>query len=209
MNHWTTDERKLLEKLKTPADIQAFLDDCDYNTDPFLRSPRQVLQEKKAHCFDGALFAAAMLNEIGYPPRLVDLRAVNDDDHILAIFQRNRCFGAIAKSNFVGIRYREPVYKSLRELAMSYFEQYFNTAGEKTLREVSVPLLLDTFDKHNWRFDSVCFDSIAEKLDAIRHQSLLRDDAIQELLPVDSRTYKAGLLGAKAEGLYKATKSSE
>src|SRR5262245_6236544 len=123
---WNAAERKLLAKLRTPAHIQEFLENTAYSTDDFYRSPRMVLADRRAHCFDGATFAAAALERLGFPPLLVDMRAYRDDDHVLAVYKVNGAWGCVAKSNFVGLRGRDPVYRTLRELSMSYFECYFN-----------------------------------------------------------------------------------
>src|SRR5260370_28506808 len=124
-------ERDLLLGLDSPARIQAFLDSVPYSSDPFYRCPRRVLRDRRAHCFDGALMAAAALRVLGYPPLVVDLYAERDDDHMLALWQRDGCWGALAKSNFVGLRFREAVYQRLRELGVSYFEAFYNALGEK------------------------------------------------------------------------------
>jgi hypothetical protein len=96
-----------------------------------------VLRDRLAHCFEGALFAAGALRALGHPPLLLDLEAVRDDDHVLAVFRRNGAWGALAKSNYAGLRFREPVYRTLRELAMSYFEDYYSVEGERSLRSFS------------------------------------------------------------------------
>ena len=122
-------ERAVFRRLTTPEKIQRFLDDLAYNKEPdgdTCRSPRRVLRDRTAHCMEGALFGAAALRMIGHPPLLLDLEAVRDDDHVLAIFRLRGHWGAVAKSNYSGLRYREPVYRTLRELAMSYFEHYYN-----------------------------------------------------------------------------------
>jgi len=120
-------ERGMISGLTSPARIQAFLDDIAYSTDDFYRCPLRVLRERTAHCFDGAVFAAAALRRLGHPPLILDLLSNGrDDEHLLALFKVDGHWGAVAKSNFVGLRFREPVYRSLRELAMSYFEQYYN-----------------------------------------------------------------------------------
>ena len=126
---FTPAERAVFRRLNSPDKIQRFLDDLAYNKEPggaTCRSPRRVLRDRMAHCMEGALFAAAALRMNGHPPLLLDLEAVRDDDHVLAIFRLRGHWGAAAKSNFAGLRYREPVYRTLRELVMSYFEQYFN-----------------------------------------------------------------------------------
>jgi hypothetical protein len=153
MSPFTPAERAVFRRLATPEKIQRFLDDLAYNKEPdgnTCRSPRRVLRDRTAHCMEGALFGAAALRELGHPPLLLDLEAVRDDDHVLAIFRSRGCWGAVAKSNYSGLRYREPVYRSLRELAMSYFEHYYNLKREKTLRRYSRPVNLARFDSIGW-----------------------------------------------------------
>src|SRR6266487_6341856 len=143
MNGFTTRERAAVRALKTPERIQRFLDNIGYNKEkdgPTCRSPRRVLRDRTAQCLEGALFAAAALRMHDFPPLVLDLEAVRDDDHVLAIYRQHGHWGAIAKSNYSGLRFREPVYRTLRELAMSYFEHYFNPEAEKTLRTYSRPV---------------------------------------------------------------------
>src|SRR6185312_3712718 len=120
---FTAAERRVLQQLRTPERIQRFLDaEVAYNHEPggeTLRSPRRVLRDRTAHCMEGALLAAAALRCHGHPPLLLDLEAVRDDDHVLALFRSHGHWGAIGKSNFSGLRFREPVYRTLRELVMS------------------------------------------------------------------------------------------
>lgn len=198
----TRTERKVVNRLKTPAHIQAYLDDLTYRTEDRYCCPLTVLRDQRAHCFDGALFAAAMLRRLGYPPLLVDLSADRDDDHILAIYKNDGHYGALAKSNFVGLRYREPVYRSLRELVMSYFEDYYNIEGMKSLRRYSLPLNLKAFDRFHWMTSDDHLDKIAERLNTIYHISLLTPQMIAQLSPLDKRSYEAGMLGTDMAGVY-------
>ena len=150
---FTAAERAVFRRLATPEKIQRFLDELPYNKEPHgdtCRSPRRVLRDHTAHCMEGALFGAAALRMLGHPPLLLDLEAVRDDDHVLAIFRTRGHWGALAKSNYSGLRYREPVYRTLRELAMSYFEHYYNLRKEKTLRRYSRPVNLRRFDSIHW-----------------------------------------------------------
>ena len=189
--------------LDSPAAIQAFLDEVPYSADPFYRCPARVLRDRKAHCFDGALFAAAALRPLGFPPIIVDMLAERDDDHILAIYKVEGFWGAIAKSNFVGLRFREPVYASLRELVMSYFEVFYNVDREKTLRGYTVPLNLKPFDRRRWMTRDEPLEAIAERLDQIRKVSVVTPAMVARLSPMDPRSYEAGMLGTLPEGLYK------
>ena len=200
---WSRDEGAVLRSLDTPFRIQTFLESLPYSVDKGYHCPRSVLRDRKAHCFDGAVFAAAALHELGLRALLVDLRTVRDDDHVLAIFKRGLRFGAVAKSNVVGLRWREPVYGSLRELVLSYFEMYFNVEGERTLRSYSIPLDLEKLDGVDWRVSDSDMEVIAQRLDSARHFALLTRAMVRALSPVDARTFKAGLMGARDAGLYR------
>jgi hypothetical protein len=192
-------ERRVFARLRTSAQIQHFLDnDLGYNKEPdgpTCRSPRRVLRDRIAHCIEGALFAAAALRAQGFPPLLVDLEAVRDDDHILAVYRQRGHWGAIAKSNYAGLRFREPVYRSLRELVMSYFEHYFNPAGEKTLRTYSRPVNLARFDHLDWMTTEEDVWPISDHLGVIPHIPLLRRTVIRHLNRVDARLMAAGRVG--------------
>jgi hypothetical protein len=196
-------ELKLVSNLASPVKIQAFLDSILYSAEDIYRCPLRVLRDRKAHCFDGAIFAAAALRRLGYPPLILDMLPHNDDDHLLALYQRDGHWGAVAKSNFVGLRFREPVYRTLRELVMSYFEDFYNVDREKTLRGYTVPLNLSALDPLNWMTCDETMDAISDKLDKIRKVYLLTDDMIAGLALVDGRSYQAGLMGVNAAGLYK------
>ncbi|MCJ7490252.1 MAG: hypothetical protein MUO87_08970 [Thermoplasmata archaeon] len=197
-------ELRIFRRLTTPREIQAYLDELLYSADPFYRCPLRVLRERTAHCFDGALFAAAALRRLGHPPLILDIVPNDrDDDHLLALFKRNGHWGAVAKSNFVGLRFREPVYRTLRELVMSYFEQYHNVAGEKTLRGYTAPLNLTAFDKQDWMTRDEPLEGVAQRLDEVRQVKVVTEAMIAELSQVDDRSLKAGLQGLNEAGLFK------
>lgn len=199
-NGFTPAERRTLRRLDTPQKIQRFLDEeIRYNRQlrgATCRSPRRVLSDRLAHCMEGALFAAAALRLLGYPPLLVDLEAVRDDDHVIAVFRQRGRWGAIAKSNYSGLRYREPVYKNLRELAMSYFEHYYNPAGEKTLRRYSRPVNLKRFDSIDWMTSGKDVWEIPEYLADVSHTRLITPAMEARLTRMDRRLYAAGRLGS-------------
>ncbi|MGQ9584975.1 MAG: hypothetical protein ACUVXG_06195 [Anaerolineae bacterium] len=201
---WNEEERAILSRLDAPWKVQEFLDSIPYNTDHQTRSPRRVLRDRRAHCTEGAIFAAAALRFHGHPPLLLDLRAENDDDHVLALYRVNGFLGAVAKSNFVGLRFREPIYRTYRELALSYFPDYFNTVGEKSLRAYSRPLNLRVFDPRNWMTTEEDLEFVGRRLDRLRHYPLLDEEMVRALRPVDRRTYEAGFLGADPAGVYQA-----
>jgi hypothetical protein len=209
MNHrksgvviWSSGELGILKKLDTPYKIQGFLDNIDYNAVIETRSPHIVMRNRRAHCLEGALFAAACLEQLGYPPLVVDLKAENDDDHVIAVFKKNSYWGAVAKSNFTTIRYREPVYRSLRELSMSYFDFYFNTLGEKTLRAYSLAHDLNRFAYLAWQTTENDLDEIGSYLDGIRHIPLVSPDQARQLDRVGDYLLKSSLIGSNPAGLY-------
>lgn len=194
-------EWRRLRALKSPHGIQRFLDDdLAYNVEhsgPTCLSPRLVLRRGHAHCMEGALFAAAALRAAGHRPLLLDLESVRDDDHVLAVFQIERHWGAIAKSNYSGLRFREPVYRTLRELVMSYFPHYYNLKGEKTLRAFSTrPVNLRRFDRRGWMASEEDVWYIPEHLYTIAHTPLLTQAQIRRLRPMDRRLFDAGLVGS-------------
>ncbi|MBI1789947.1 MAG: hypothetical protein HYR60_20650 [Acidobacteria bacterium] len=199
LNGFHSRELAVLGRLSHPEKIQRFLDELAYNKEkrgPTCRSPRRVLRDRTAHCLEGALFGAAALRVNGYPPLLLDLEAVKDDDHVLAVFRRGGCWGAVAKSNYAGLRYREPVYRSLRELAMSYFEHYYNLDGEKTLRAYSRPVHLRRFDSIDWMTREADVWEISDYLFSIAHRPLLAPRAARGLSPMDARLFAAGRVGS-------------
>jgi hypothetical protein len=203
----TSSERKVLDGLDSPIRIQSFLDSIPYSADEFYRCPLRVLRERKAHCFDGALFAAMALRRIGYPPLVLDLIPNgHDDDHILALFKPHDHWGAVAQSNFSGLRYREPVYRSLRELVMSYFEDFFNSAGEKTLVGYRSLINLKTFDRLDWMSSDAGLESLSIEMDRYLFRPLITGEMAAGLAPLDERSLQAGMLGTDAAGLFKLVK---
>jgi hypothetical protein len=200
----TGPERAFMRGLDSPAKIQAFLDELPYSSDEFYRCPVRVVRDRVGHCFDGALFAAAALRRLGHPARILDmLPNGRDDDHILALFTVEGCWGALAKSNFVGLRFREPIYRSLRELVMSYFEQYYNVAGEKTLAGYTRPLSLKQYDRQHWMTRDEPLELIAQRLDEIPKFMIIMPAMAARLSPVDKRTYQAGMIGVNEAGLFR------
>ena len=197
---FTPGELRALRALRTPHGIQRALDAMPYHHASTAWSPRRVLRERRAHCLEGAVFAAAALRVLGFPPLLLDLEAVQDTDHVLAVFRERGHWGAIAKSNFTGLRYREPVHRSVRELVMSYFEGYINLRGDRTLRAYSHPVNLARFDRRRpgWMTTDGDLWWIAEHLVGVRHRRLLRPGMIQRLHRVDRRSLNAGLVGYRA-----------
>jgi hypothetical protein len=192
----TAREARLLRSLTPPIRLQRFLDDLDYDVaGGSCRSPRRALRERRVQCLDGALLAAAALRLQGQPALLFDLEAVQDDDHVLALFRSGGCWGAVGRSNYAGLRYREPVHRTLRELAVSYFDEYFNLRGERTLRRYSRPVSLRPFDALEWMTSEHDLWPIAEHLVHVQHYSLLTPAQERRLARVDRRRFHAGLHG--------------
>lgn len=195
----TPGELAQMRRLSTPERIQAYLDGIEYNLEKdgdTLRSPRRVLRDRTAHCAEGAFFAAAALRVHGRPPLVVDLEAVRDDDHVLAVYRDNGLWGSIAISKFAGLRSRSPVYRTIRELVMSYFDHYYNWDGERSLRGYSRPTSLARFDRIGWMTADQDLWPIVEHLARIPHVKLLPSGASRDLPDLDPRSYEAGLYAA-------------
>ena len=193
----TRHELAAFRRLDTAAKIQQFLDDIPYNTEDqaeTFRSPRRVLHDRTANCIEGAVFAAAALRVRGDPPLIMDLTAVHDEDHVIAVYRRRGLWGAIGTSKFTGLRARQPVYRTLRELAMSYFEHYFNLEGELTLRGHGRPVNLARFDRLHWMTSEGDLWPIAEHLERIPHVPLVRAAVAAGLPGIDARLRAADLM---------------
>jgi hypothetical protein len=199
---FTARELRALRALRTPYGVQRALDAMPYHHASTAWSPRRVLHSRTAHCLEGAVFAAAALRVLGFPPLLLDLEAVQDTDHVLAVYQVRGHWGAIAKSNFTGLRYREPVYRTVRELVLSYFESYINLRGDRTLRAYSAPVNLARFDRSrpDWMTTEGDLWWIAEHLVGVRHTRLLAPALVRRLHRVDRRSLDAGLVGYREDG---------
>lgn len=194
-----TKERSLFQRLSTPIKIQDYLDTVPMNWEKHgetYHSPRLALQAKKMHCFEGALFAAAALWWHGQPPLLFDLRVTaEDEDHVVALYQRNGYWGAISKTNHATVRFRDPIYKTLRELALSYFHEYFsNTTGNKVLREYSArPFRLTPYGTA-WITTTDDLHFLAQAVDDAAHRSLVLTRQLRYLRPADRMELQAGRL---------------
>jgi hypothetical protein len=200
----TSEERQLMDALDSPSRIQAFLDGVEYPSGDENRSCVEVLRQRKAHCLDGGLFAAMALRRIGYPLRIIDLQPDpgRDDDHVLALFQIDGFWGAVAKSNYSGLRFREAIYRTTRELALSYFEDFFNILGEKTLRSSSRVIYLDRFDHLNWMTDPRGVDAIEIYLKKVKTLPLITKEQAARLSLMDKRSFEAGTLGINLNGAF-------
>ncbi|MBI4928582.1 MAG: hypothetical protein HY835_12510 [Anaerolineae bacterium] len=191
--------------LTTPLEIQAYLDSLPYIGEDRNRAPLQVMQDRQCHCLDGGMLAALALSHIGFPPLLLDLvpEPFTDDDHVLAIFNIDGCYGAVAKSNFAGLRYREPVYRSLRELVMSYFEVFFNVDGLKTLRGYMRPFNLARYNHLPWQVDEQAAEQVNTIFYARKMIPVINPAQISRLSRLDERSYRTNMIGVNMDGLYK------
>jgi hypothetical protein len=190
-------EFALLARLDTPQKIQMYLHELKQNFEPdgdTCRSVREVLRTRRAHCIEGAMLAAAALWVHGEPPLLLDMRAERDFDHVVALFRRHGRWGAISKTNGIGLRWRDPVYRTLRELAMSYFHEYFNRRDHKTLREFSLPFDLRRLDTAVWASGTKNAWPVCEALDELRHFRLVEPRHLKAVVRRDPFERRVGLL---------------
>ncbi len=188
-------ELSILKKLNTPRKIQDFVNELKANFEPngdTCRSPRVVLRKKEAHCVEGAVLAAAALRIHGHKPLVLDLTSNKKDyDHVVTVFRQYGCWGAISKTNHPVLRYREPVYKTIRELVMSYFHEYTKD-GIKTLRSYSMPVNISRFDKLGWTTSEKDVWYIPEYLLKVSHKQILTRAQISNLRKADLLEIKAG-----------------
>ena len=190
-------EFRVLRKLNTPRKVQDFLDTIPINKETVAEtcaSPLITLRRNTAHCMEGALLAALALSMHGHRPLILDLKTARHDvDHLVALFKVDGCWGGITKTNHAVLRYREPVYRSVRELAMSYFHEYFLDDGRKTLRQYSAP-----FDLSKWKGDWVGSPDdlwdLQNAIDDSPHQSILNRSQIAGLRRADKIELEAGKL---------------
>ena len=191
-------EMGLFKTLDTPKKIQDFLNKLEKNFeehgDTFM-SPRRVLREKKCQCIEGAILGALILRVHGFKPLVVDLRANSRDlDHVIAVFKQQGKWGAISKTNHNVLRYREPIYNTIRELVMSYFHEYFDDFRRKNLRSYSMPVDLSIFDSSGWVASEEDLWYIYEHLDNAKHYPILNKKQLASLRKADEIEIEAGKL---------------
>ena len=186
----TPAEYSLLRRLTTPQKIQAFLVTIPSNHElggETIHSVRSVLRHRRAHCIEGAMLAACALWVHGEPPLVMHLDcAISDFPHVIALFRRGRCWGAISKTNGAVLRYRDPVYRSLRELALSYFHEYADKGGRKTLRSYSGAYDLRRIDAGQWVSNRRNCQEVEDTLAGLRHYPLLTARQQRLLTPLDA-----------------------
>jgi hypothetical protein len=191
-------EIEILKQLNTPKKIQDFLNKMPINFEEngdTCMSPRMVLRNNRAHCIEGAMLAATALRLNGEKPLVVDMTATKDDfDHVICVFNRNGMWGCISKTNHAVLRYREPIYKSIRELIMSFFHEYSDDFGKKTLRSYSLPVDLSQFDNLNWMASEEDVWFVPDYLAKVKHFPILNLSQIRGLRKTDELEIKAGKL---------------
>lgn len=190
-------ERRLFERLMTPQKIQDYLDTLPINFEvsgETYMSPRRAIRAKTAHCFEGALVAAAVLAYHGQKPLLLDFRTIPaDEDHVVTLFRQNSYWGAISKTNHAILRYREPVYRTVRELALSFFHEYLMGDGRKSLRAYSRPFNLSKFPLEKWVTMQDELDWLVEALDSSKHFPIVPKKNLRVLrkaYPIELRAMK-------------------
>jgi hypothetical protein len=181
----TADERSVFARLSSPIKIQDFVDRVPVNleeTGETILSPRRVLRENRAHCIEGALFAAACFAYHGQPALILNFQAsAIDVDHVVTLFRRDRLWGAISKTNHAVLRWRDPVYRTVRELAMSYFHEYLAPNGKKSLRAISRPFDLGRYGPARWVTAEQDLEWLQDKLNDLSHAPLLPRAIISRL----------------------------
>ena len=197
VTHLPNEHRKIFLGFKEPYAIQVYLDSLTYNAEERDRSPLNVMLDRQCHCLDGGLFATLALWQLGFQPLMLDLVPAlgMDDDHVLALFQVDGLWGAVAKANFVGLRYREPVHRSLRELVMVYFEAYFNNKRERTLRGYTRPFNLSKYKDNTWTWDEKATQILYKRFYARQAIPLFPDAVAERLHLLDERSFAGGTLG--------------
>ena len=191
-NGFSASERRILSRLNSPEKIQDFLDELNPNLEETDYSPRNVMAEKSADCLEGAVFAAAVLRFHGKIPLITSFYSSRDSDHVVALFKSKEHWGAISKSKYTGLCYREPIHRNLRELVISYFEGYFNHASEKTLRGYCRPINLSRFDKLNWMTTLEPVTFIETHLQNVPYLDILSNGMNRSFRRVTSTMRKAG-----------------
>jgi hypothetical protein len=191
--------------LDSPYAIQTYLDSLPYIGEDLNRPPLRVMQDRQCHCLDGSFLAALALRRLGHPPLVIDLvpEPGTDDDHVLAVYRVNGCWGAVAKSNYSALRYREPVYRSLRELVMSYFEVFFNLERQRTLRGYTRPFDLARFDRVRWMDNQAGADYVYARFYARPFIPVVTPAQIAAFTPMDERSFQTNLYGVNLNETFK------
>ncbi len=203
-------QRRTFQNFRKPIDVQRYLDSLPYIGEERDRCPLDVMKDGQCHCLDGGLFAALALRKLGDPGLLVDLVPVRDrrgrnldDDHVLAVFRRHGRWGAVAKSNFPWLRYREPVYRDIRELVMSYFEMYFSITGVKVLHGYLRPFDISRLDASGYAWDEQATGMLYRRMYTRKEVPVLSPQSQRMLVSPDEREYESGVLGVNWDWVYR------
>jgi len=192
-----TSLKTIFQSLDSPFAIQVYLDEMPYIAEQRDRSPLNVMLDGQSHCLDGGLFAVLALWRIGFTPLMIDIvpDPGADDDHVLALYKVNGCWGAVAKSNYVNLGFREPVHKTIRELVMTYFEHYCSVNQTKTLRGYTRPFDVSRYTRLNWALDEAGANKLFYQYFYRRKPVLLiKPETALSLSPITDRVYKAETL---------------
>jgi hypothetical protein len=200
---WTPSERRFFRSLNRPWKIQDYLDNLEYNSADDAASPRYVMISRDAHCLEGGLLAAAALETLGEKPLIVSLQAEEDDHHVITVYRGPRGWGSLSKSNTTLLRGRDPIYASIRELVMSYFEFYFNSKGKKSLYAYSQPINLNLYNHWEWRTTDENLVQLGRSFNNVVHYELLSLSELKRLPKVNQVLIDACFLGANLDGIYK------
>lgn len=200
---WTKEEIQFLKKLNTPEKIQCHLDGLIYNSNDDAISPRYVMLTGDGHCLEGGLLAACALELQGHQPLMVNLQAENDDHHVVTVYKTKTGWGSLSKSNTTLLRGRDPVYRNVRELVMSYFEFYFNLAGEKSLYAYSDPINLNRYNHLSWRTTDDNLKDLGISFNDVVHYELVDHKHLRKLPRASKSLKDACFLGADQDGLYR------
>jgi len=189
--------RQTIKNIRSPFDVQEYLYSMPYNAESRDRSPLNVMLDQQCHCLDGGFLAALLLSKLGHKPLVLDIvpDPGMDDDHVLALYQLEGRWGAVAKSNFVNLGFREPVYKSLRELVMTYFEHYITPKKEKTLRGYTRPLDLARYPDTSWLYDEPAANRLYKQFYTRKAVPVITTKMAKRLNPVRENTFKAETFG--------------
>lgn len=199
---WTSSEKKILQRLSTPVKIQRYLDQLNYNIENSAFSVRYVMLTNEGHCLEGCLLAAAALEYHGHKPLMVDLRAYKDDDHVICVYKTRTGWGSLSKSNTTLLAGREPVFKTIHELVMSYFNFYFNVKGQLSLYAYSNPINLNRYNHWNWRTTADNLEEMGRSFCDETHYEILSISQLARLPKVKDLIKDACFLGANPKGLY-------
>lgn len=201
-NSWLESEKRVFKLLNSPQKIQTYLEKTAYNPNYFIKSPRFVLKKKTAHCFEGALLAAAILEFYGEKPMLMHFKAFNDDHHVVTLFKEGNKWGAISKTNTTMLGFRSALFPSVESLAASYFDFYFNTKREKSLLGYAAPINLKRYERWDWRWTENDLTQMGLQLLTLKHKWLATKGDLKQTPKVSKRLSEACFYQSDVKGLY-------